>query len=229
LPASPASSLARSAFDLERGRPWRAHARRAPPARLPLVAAVLALLAGVSRARPADGRDQPPRSTARDGAFEAEDREYQIKAAFLLNFIRYTTWPKESFEDDQSPIVLTVVGKDPFGKVLESTFEKEEAHGRRILVSRSKEVPETVGGHVVFGAELPRPARDELLQKCRKQPILLIGEQEDFALDGAQVNFYIQDQKVRFEINSDAAAEASLQISPAVLKLARIVRSRKEN
>lgn len=159
---------------------------------------------------------------------ESETREYQIKAAFLLNFVRYTTWPKERFEDEKSPVVLTVVGRDPFGDVLESTFKGEQANGRRIEVQRSRAVPAELEGHVVFCGTLEKAERQLLLERCRKRPLLLIGETPDFASDGACINFYLQDQKARFEINTEAVAEAGLAISPAVLKLARIVKTRRE-
>jgi len=156
-----------------------------------------------------------------------EEREYPVKAAFLLHFIRYTTWPKASFEDDSSPIVVTVVGKDPFGEVLENTFRDEEAHGRKIVVARTQSVPAQVSGHVVFCAEVSKAERDELLAKCDKRPVLVVGETRDFAAAGASINFYLQDNKTRFEINPDAVASASLELSPAVLKLAKIVRTQK--
>ena len=160
---------------------------------------------------------------------ENEDREHSIKAAFLLHFIRYTTWPRKSFEDDTSPIRVQVVGGDPFGQVLEDTFRGEKAHGREIRVVRSPRVPAELDGHLVFCGELSRGERSELLRRSRGQPILLIGEVAGLAEEGACINFYLQDQKTAFEINVDAVAEASLELSPKVLKLARIVRKKKED
>lgn len=159
---------------------------------------------------------------------ESESREYGIKAAFLLNFVRYTTWPKHCFEDEQAPIVLTVVGRDPFGEILESTFKGEQVNGRRIAVRRLAEVPEKIEGHVVFCGEVSDEQRGRLIERCAEHSVLLLGERPGFAQDGACINFYPSELKVRFEINPDATAAAALEISPAVLKLARIVRSRKE-
>ena len=156
-----------------------------------------------------------------------EEREYPVKAAFLLHFIRYTTWPKESFQDDSSPIVVTVVGKDPFGDALENTFRGEEAHGRKIQIARLKEVPAEVAGHVLFCGELSKTEREALLARCDKRPVLLVGETQDFAQQGACINFYLQGKNARFEINPDAAAAAGLEISPAVLKFAKIVRTKR--
>jgi hypothetical protein len=188
----------------------------------------LALCGGASGASNAHNETRASERAA--GANVAsEDREHTIKAAFLLNFIRYTTWPKSSFADAESPIRVMVVGKDPFGGVLESTFRGEKAGARSIEVTRSVEVPAEPVAHVVFCGELTRAERIRLLERCRQRAVLVIGEIEGFALEGAGINFYLQDQKTRFEINTDALAEAGLELSPAVLKLARIVRSRKES
>jgi uncharacterized protein DUF4154 len=190
-----------------------------------LVAVVLASPALSRGTAPAGG----PAVAASETRSEGEKREYQIKAAFLLNFVRYTTWPKECFEDAQAPIVLAVIGRDPFGDILETTFRGEEANGRKIRVTRHREVPARIEGHLAFCGGLEREERQRLLERCRKQPVLLVGETPDFARDGACINFYLQDQKTRFEINTEALAEATLELSPAVLKLARIVKTRRED
>lgn len=158
---------------------------------------------------------------------ESEDREHQVKAAFLLNFIRYTTWPKGSFERESDPILLTVVGRDPFGAILESTFREEKANGRRIEVVRSKGLPKQPG-HVVFCGEVSDAERGELLALCDRRPVLLVGESLGFAQDGACLNFFLSDNKVRFEANTEALSEASLSLSASVLKLAKIVKTRRD-
>lgn len=173
------------------------------------------------------GPARVPVPAALEARSESETREYQIKAAFLLNFVRYATWPKESFADAKAPIVLTVFGRDPFGEILESTFRGEEVNGRRIHVARSRGVPERIDGHLAFCGGLEHEERQLLLERCRKQPVLLVGETPDFAHEGACINFYLQDQKTRFEINTEALAEGRLELSPAVLKLARIVKTRR--
>lgn len=154
--------------------------------------------------------------------------EYEIKAAFLLNFVRYTNWPAASFDGPKSPIRLTVVGRDPFGATLETTFKGEEVHGHPVVVARADEVREDLRAHIVFAGDLPEADRHRLIQACAGRPTLLVGEVPHFAEDGACINFYLSDHKVRFEVNTDASAAASLEISPAMLKLAKIVHSRKK-
>jgi hypothetical protein len=171
-----------------------------------------------------------PRAASGNGSpTENEQPEYQVKAAFLLNFIRYTTWPAKAFETPKSPIVLLVVGKDPFGTYLESTFTGEEIHGRTVEVRRSRDLPEHVEGHVVFCADPAQATRAELLKRCQKRPQLLVGESAGFAEEGACINFFLEGKKTHFEVNTEALAENGLELNPSVLRFAKLVKTRREN
>jgi hypothetical protein len=154
-------------------------------------------------------------------------REYKVKSAFLFNFIRFTTWPKGVFEKRDSPIVMTVVGKDPFGEVLEETFRGKELHGRSIAIKRTAAVQGCKDAHLVFAGKLSEKERAKLLEFCAGRPVLLVGEANGFAQDGASVNFYVDQRKVRFEINTQSTKEAGLTLSSEILKLARIVETRR--
>jgi hypothetical protein len=167
-----------------------------------------------------------PLAAGGEARSEVELPEYKLKAVFLLNFIRYTTWPAKCFENEHSPFVLVVVGKDPFGSYLESTFQGEKVLGRTVEIRRARELPEKVEGHLVFCSELQKPERAELLRRCAGRPQLLIGETPGFAEQGAGINFFIEDLKTRFEVNTQALAESGLELSPSVLKLAKIVKTK---
>jgi hypothetical protein len=196
--------------------------------RLVVALACLAALGGTGRV--AEGADARARSGSPAApAASGPELEHGIKAAFLLNFVRYTTWPRESFESDTSPLRVQVVGRDPFGKLLDDTLRDEKAHGRALEIVRTTHVPDEIRAHVVFCGELSRSQREELLERCRGKPILLVGETDGLAVDGACINFYLQEKKIRFEINTDAVSEASLKISASLLKLAKIVKSRRED
>ncbi len=164
---------------------------------------------------------QSTRSTA--------SKEYQVKAAFLFNFLNYTRWPKDSFETKQSPIVVAIVGADPFGPVLDATFRGERVRGRPIRIVRMRTVPDKLTAHMVFCSKPKPEQRKKILQACKARPILLIGESEGFAEDGALINFYLhKGTKVRFEINPAAVQQAKLQVSSELMKLARVVQPRRK-
>lgn len=192
-----------------------------------LAALVLASVVGSgagARAGARPGAD--PETHTREASTEAD--EYRVKAAFLYHFVYYTTWPPKSFADDAAPIVLLIVGEDPFGPVLDATFEGKKLHDREVVVRRVEEVPKEVEAHVVFVGDATDEERAALLDLCRERPVLLVGEHEGFAEDGARCNFYLEDEKVRFEVNVGEAQECGLALSSQLLKLARIVETKEE-
>ena len=174
---------------------------------------------------PALSSEVNPSAASEANPNEAIEDEYKVKAAFLYHFIRYTTWPAESFESERAPIVVLVVGEDPFGSHLRVALGDKLVGGRPILLRHSAVVPEAIDAHIVFEGRLGKPERERLLALCKGRPVLLFGERAGFAAAGAQGNFYLEDAKVRFEINLDAVEASGLEISSQVLKLGRTVRS----
>jgi len=153
--------------------------------------------------------------------------EYQVKAAFLYNFTRYVKWPKEAFDDERSPIVVAVLGSDPFGITLDKVFAGKTASGRRIQVTRFASTAKLEKCHLLF---VPRDETESLpllAKHLAGAPVLIVGESKDFAVEGGEINFYIDKKKVHFEINKMAAERAKLEISSQLLKLARIVEDKR--
>ena len=106
---------------------------------------------------------------------EATEDEYKVKAAFLYHFIRYTTWLAEAFEDERAPILVLVVGEDPFGSRLRAALVDKVVAGRPIQVLHSPEVPPQIGAHVVFAGYLGKTDTERPLGLCRGRPVLLLG------------------------------------------------------
>lgn len=155
---------------------------------------------------------------------DEKDTEYRVKSAFIYNFIRYTTWPKRVFEKRDSPIVVLVIGESAIRKHLGAALEDKVVDGRKIELRYERTMPRRIDAHVVFEGELSEKDQKKLLEACHKQPVLLSGERPGFAKLGAQCNFYLDEGKVRFEINVDAVADSELVISSQLLKLARLIR-----
>jgi hypothetical protein len=173
----------------------------------------------------------PPIRTARNPEVDQEKeriREYSLKAAFLHHFFKYTTWPEKVDTKNPPPFELWVVGDDPFGELLDKTFKDKVIQGRTIRITRKKEVPEELDAHLVFAGGLDDDELEDLLELCAKKPALLIGELDGLAARGADANFYIEDSRVHFEINTDAVKASGLTISSELLKLARIVKPKKK-
>ncbi len=162
------------------------------------------------------------------GGKEQEVPEYHLKAAFLYNFAVFTDWPKDAFKDRRSPLIVAVVGKDPFGKHLENTFAKKQAKGRSIKIVRFKKVEDIDTCHILFVPAGEVSKIKEIRKKLGDKPVLIIGESKDFALKGGCANFYPKDKGIAFEVNPKAAERAKLTISSRLLKLARIVEEKDE-
>ncbi|MBL9128118.1 MAG: YfiR family protein [Verrucomicrobiales bacterium] len=149
--------------------------------------------------------------------------EYAVKAAFLLNFIRFVEWPSTAFADAKAPLVVGVFGDDPFGKLLPDTLADQAAHGRPLVVRylAPSEGPE--GCHLLFLARSVADSVDSLLEKTRNQPVVTVSECDRFVERGGTIGFVVVRDSVRFDVNAAAAAAAHLKISAKLLAVARSV------
>lgn len=150
--------------------------------------------------------------------------EYQVKAAFLYNFAKFVEWPDGTHSSADSPLRVGVLGKDPFGEILERTFKGRTAQGRSFSIARSDNPQDLLTCHIVFIRPPEEGTLIPLLKAFDGRPVLTVGEMEGFARSGGVINLYLQEKQVRFEINPTAAERAGLKISSKLLQLARLVR-----
>ncbi len=150
--------------------------------------------------------------------------EYQVKAAFLCQFTKFVEWPSGAFADANSPFVIGVVGKDPFGAILERAIDGKSVDGRSFVIRRFSQVADVQPCHLLFVCESDRDQVSRILARLGHSNTLTVGDFDQFIQRGGTVNFFIEDSRVRFEINPDAADSAGLKISSKLLHLARVVR-----
>ena len=149
--------------------------------------------------------------------------EYQVKAAFLFNFVKFVDWPDQSFTDKNSFLIIGVTGGDPIRSALEKTFQGKTVKGRSIVIQEIKTKGQGKTCHVIFLTGLDKRQMDAWLETLKEKAVLTIGESDNFAAQGGMINFFLQDDRVRFEINPQAAEKAGLKISSQLLALAKIV------
>jgi len=149
--------------------------------------------------------------------------EYLIKAGFIYNFANLVQWPSNAFAQPNSPIVIGILGEDPFGTILDRVLEGKKVNGRVFLVKRLKSVLDLKECHIVFVSSSEMTRLSEAIHSVKGMPILTIGEIPGFAKRGGIINLVLEDNKVHFEVNVEAAKEADLNISSRLLVLARIV------
>jgi len=161
-------------------------------------------------------------------------REYQVKAAFLYNFIMFVDWPNEKIGSNNEPIVIGIIGKDPFENAFDPVKDKQ-AKDRKVIIKRFKGLEELKKDQATFNQEIETIRKCHLLFICRSEEkvakeiidlvknnnVLTVGDMPKFLeVAGGIINFVLEEQKVRFEINGTAAKEAKLQIRSQLLRLA---------
>lgn len=182
--------------------------RHAAPTRRRFLACIaLALLD-----RPATAQDRAPAPS-----------EYAVKAALLYKFLRYLTWPEEGLPEEGEAIRIGVLGKDPFGTILDETVAGKTLLGHPLEVARGKSIKELGACSVVFIAASEKNRIAELLDELAKRPVLAVGDSEGFAEQGVMINLVLRDNKVKFQINYGAAREAGIEIDAQLLRLAELV------
>jgi hypothetical protein len=150
-----------------------------------------------------------------------ERLEYQVKAAFLLNFTKFIEWPVSAFDTSDSPIVICILGDDPFGNALDQIVAGEVVNGRRIVVQRIKRPPPVKTCQALF---IGRQEKEVLKNLSDLGPgVLTIGEGQSFVHDGGMIAFVVENRRVRFGINETAAVSAGLKLSSKLLNVAKSV------
>jgi len=152
-------------------------------------------------------------------------QEYNLKLAYLYSFGRYVEWPAGAFASADKPFVIGVLGADPFHGALDEIARSRRIQGRPIVARYFATSQDYQPCHVLFLARsVPQAEQDEVLRKLRGTAVLLVGESEGFAARGGGVNFYRDQENIRFEINVEALRAAHLQINAKLLSLARLVK-----
>jgi hypothetical protein len=153
-------------------------------------------------------------------AQESPPTEYQLKAAFLLNFAKFVEWPPAAFAEAASPIVLGVLGENPFGDGLERTIRDKTINNLPLVVKAFRSSAEATNCHMLFISASERARLPEILGSLRGASVLTVGETDRFTETGGMINFVRQRNKIRFQINEVAAKSVGLKISSKLLSLA---------
>lgn len=160
-------------------------------------------------------------------------REYKIKAAFLYNFIQFVDWPKEKTPDSNDPIILGIIGEDTFGDSFEPINNKP-IKGRKSLINRFESIDKlkkTNGEdnsdieslrkcHLLFICSSEKDDLTDIINLVNGHGVLTVGETSNMLRNGGVVNFLVEENKVRFEINLTAAKRNKLKIRSQLLRLA---------
>jgi hypothetical protein len=157
----------------------------------------------------------------RSDAEETKRSEYEVKAAFIYNFLKFVEWPDKAFATTGSSLNICIVGDDPFGNAIK-IYEGEKVRNKYIAIKNTP-FQGIKNCHVVFISRSEAEHLPHILKAIRGLHILSIGDTDTFEQEGVIINFSIVQQKVRFEIDVKAARRSGLSVSSKLLSLARTV------
>jgi hypothetical protein len=155
-------------------------------------------------------------------------KDYQVKAVFLFNFAQFVEWPASAFADASSPIVIGVLGEDPFGTYLDETVRGEKVDNRPLEVQRYRRVDEIKACHILFISRSEASQLEQILVSLKDRSLLVVGDGDDFARRGGMIRLATIQNKIRLIINVEAAKTASLTISSKLLRSAELVTAAKK-
>jgi hypothetical protein len=161
-------------------------------------------------------------------AQNATSAEYRVKAVFLFNFAQFVEWPARTFRDARSPLVIGVLGDDPFGAFLDEAVAGEKIGDRPLLVRRYRRVEEIADCHILFISRSESGQLEKIIASLKGRSVLTVGDTDTFIRKGGLVRFVTENNKIRLRINVEAARASDLTISSKLLRPATIVTADKD-
>ncbi|HLX12988.1 MAG TPA: YfiR family protein [Bacteroidota bacterium] len=159
-----------------------------------------------------------------------EENKYKLEAACLFNFLHFIDWPQNAFAAPNSPFCIGVVGENPFDGILEQIVAGESIDGRTIEVRQITKVEDAKRCNIIFFPETQRDRCSAFLDALGGTTVITVSEFDQFTSLGGGINFYLENDKLRFEINVAAMQASQVQVSSKLLRLARVyTKQGKEN
>jgi hypothetical protein len=155
-------------------------------------------------------------------ADEPQFTEYEVKAAFIYNIAKFVEWPQTYLPDLKSAVNFCVLGTDPFGKAL-SQIEGKNVKDRKLQVKHVATIKDSRNCHMLFISSSEKEQVSRVVESLKDTATLTIGDVAGFARQGVMINFYMENSRIRFEVNTERSKRSKVVISSQLLKLARIV------
>jgi hypothetical protein len=161
-------------------------------------------------------------------AAASQSLEYPVKAAYLSKFAPFVEWPAGAFGQPDSPFVVCVVGDDPFGPAIDNVVAGQSIGQRPIVVRRLARLERTSPCHVAYVSGSRAQSVADSLAAARGSGVLTVTDSSRPGGARGIVHFVVKDNRVRFHIDDQAAAQNGIAISSKLLSLALSVKSRRE-
>jgi len=150
------------------------------------------------------------------------NREYQLKAAYLLNFARFIYWPEEKFATAEY-FNICVVGDNPFGDSLDQLSNKK-IKNKKIKITYQKEYIEENQCHIIYVGKTKDSAYKEVIRKIGNKTALTVSDLDGFTSNGGMIGFVRVKNKIKFEINVDKSIKSNIKYRSQLLEVAEQLR-----
>jgi len=157
-------------------------------------------------------------------AQQAKPSEYQVKAAYLYNFGRFVKWPAGVAAGKGDSFPVCVLGRDPFGSILDSTLAGEALEGKPVVIRRIARPQDAPDCRILFVSSTEENHLKEILAAIDQAGVLTVSDIPGFSRRGGMIQFVVEGDRIRFEINLATAESAKLVLSSELLKVAAAVR-----
>lgn len=149
--------------------------------------------------------------------------EYQVKAAYLFNFLKFVDWPGDPLANTHGQWIIGIAGDNPFGDELTQIIAGKTVQGHELQVKRLQPGEDLRACHVLFISESERRRVPSILATLRGASVLTVADMDHFIESGGMIQFVMEKKRVRFGIDVGAASRARLKVSSKLLSLARTV------
>jgi uncharacterized protein DUF4154 len=157
------------------------------------------------------------------GEQNAQLSEDQIKTGFLFNFTKFVQWPADAYADANAPIVLGIAGESSLSKLLAEVAEGKSIDGRAVVIKNLKEGQSLRSCQILFVSASEERHLPQILEELKGTSVLTVGEAGGFVQGGGMINFFIEGNKVKLEMNLDATTRGRLKISAKLIAVARLI------
>ena len=154
---------------------------------------------------------------------DAPPTEYQVKAAYLFNFGQFVEWPAQAWSSPSAPFQICLVGKDPFGTMLDDVTRGEALGGHPLMVRHIASAGDVAGCQILFIGRSESGSIEETLQTLQGRSVLTVTDVEGAENHGAMIVLRNDNQHIRMRINVAAAKASHLVISSKLLRPAEVV------
>lgn len=150
-------------------------------------------------------------------------KEEQLKAVFILNFTQFIEWPVTNWKSDNEPLVITVLDDKPFSNFLRKVVKGEKKGNHPIVVNDVSHIDDLNATHILYVGRSYSNDVAKVLTHTSQNGMLTVSDVAGFAEQGGVIKFYLENEKMRIQINRSAALARGLQISSKLLSVAQVI------